>query len=421
MSKFFLIILALLLFSCCNNYFIDDNILDRFCRYVKIETTSNDKNPSSPSTPGQLVLASLLKTELLALGLQEVELTEHGYLFGTLPSNSKKTNIPTIGFIAHLDTSMEVSGKDVQPIIHSPYKGGDLINPTTKKVIVQESKNPFLKKCIGKTIITSSGDTLLGADNKAGIAAIISGIEYLIKHPEIKHGKIRIGFTPDEEIVRGTLHFDVGKFGAKYAYTIDGGEIGEIENETFNVKKATIIFDGVSSHTGTAKGIMINSVKVASTFMEYLPKTTLSPETTEGREGFIHCGSMEATVEKTVVNCSLRDFDTQNLKKHEDLVNMLARKAASSYNTTVNVSVQNQSRNMKEIIDKNPIVMNIAKMAAAKIGVPSKVLFIRGGTDGADLSWKGLPCPNVFTGGKNFHSSSEYLVLEDMKKKLQKW
>jgi tripeptide aminopeptidase len=416
MSKFFLIILALLFFSLCINYSINDTIVDRFIRYVKIETTSNDKSPSSPSTPGQVELASILKTELLSLGLQEVELTEHGYLFGTLPSNTNKPNVPTIGFVAHLDTSADVSGKNVKPIIHQSYKGGNLIHPETKKIIVEESKNPFLKKCVGKSIITSSGDTLLGADNKAGIAAIIDGLEYLIKHPEIKHGKIKVAFTPDEEIGRGTLHFNVSKFGAKYGYTIDGGEIGEIENETFNAKKATITFNGVAAHTGSAKGILINSVKIAANFIGSLPREKLSPETTDGRDGFIHCGWMEATVEKTVVTCILRDFDQQKLKNHENLLNKIAENAARTFGTPVDISVQEQYRNMKEIIDQHPIVMNIAKTAASKIGVPPKIAYVRGGTDGAALSFKGLPCPNIFAGGKNFHSASEYLVIEDMKK-----
>jgi tripeptide aminopeptidase len=396
----------------------DDNykftVVDRFLKYVKYETTSDEESKTFPSDPKQLELSKHLVEELNSIGMKNVEMDEYGYVTATLPSNTNKT-VPIIGFIAHVDTSPAVSGKNVNPIIHKNYKGGDIVLPKDPTKVIDAAGNPELKEMIGLDIITTDGTTLLGADDKAGIAEIIDAMLYLITHPEIKHGTIRVCFTPDEEVGRGTEKFDVKKFGAQYAYTIDGSTRGEVETETFSADAVVIKFNGKNVHPGYAKNKMINAIKIASRFLELLPKDTLSPETTEKREGYVHPTSINGNETQTIVKFIIRDFDAEKLKVFEKQLKELVEKAAADFpGSSYEFEVIEQYRNMKYILDKHPQVQEFAEEALKRLGIKPINSAIRGGTDGSRLSYMGLPTPNLFAGGHNFHAYTEYVAIQDM-------
>ena len=388
--------------------------VERFLKYVKVDTQSNEVSETFPSDPKQLELSKQLVEELKQICLAEVEMDKYGYVTATLPSNTNK-DVPVIGFIAHVDTSPAVSGKDVNPVIHKNYQGGDIVLPKDTTKVIDAANNPELLDMIGMDIITTDGTTLLGADDKAGIAEIIDAMNYLIQHPEIKHGKIRVCFTPDEEVGRGTEKFDVQKFGAKYAYTIDGSTRGEVETETFSADAVVIKFHGKNVHPGYAKNKMINSVKIASRFLELLPKETLSPETTEKREGYVHPTSVSGNETLTTIKFIIRDFYADKLKEFEYFLKGLCEKAVAQFpGSTYEFDVIQQYRNMKYILDEHPQVEEFAIEALNRLNIKPIQSAIRGGTDGSRLSYMGLPTPNLFAGGHNFHGFLEYVAVQDM-------
>ncbi len=393
-----------------NNYTL--TCVDRFLRYVKYDTQSDEESTTFPSDPKQLELSKDLVEELKEIGLNDAHMDENGYVMATLPGNTDK-DVPVIGFIAHVDTSPAVSGKNVNPKIHKNYQGGDIV--LENGTVIKADENPELKDMIGFDIITTDGTTLLGADDKAGIAEIIDAMNYLVKHPETKHGTIKICFTPDEEVGRGTEKFDVEKFGAKYAYTIDGGTRGEIETETFSADAVNITFIGKNVHPGYAKGKMINSVKMASYFMELLPKDRLSPETTEGREGYVHCTFINGNEEKTVLKFIIRDFIDEKLKEFEDFLKELVDKTVANFpGSSMEFEVIEQYRNMKNVLNQHPEIEENALEALKRLNITPIQSAIRGGTDGSKLSFMGLPTPNLFAGGHNFHAITEYVAVQDM-------
>jgi len=394
--------------------------VERFLEYVKYDTQSTEDSDTFPSTPGQLVLLQRLHDDLKALGLDEVSLDTNGYVFATVPATTAKQNVPVIGFLAHVDTSPEMSGKDVKAIIHENYQGQDLVLPDDPSAVISFAGNPHLAGQTGNDIITASGTTLLGADNKAGVAEIMAAVEYLLMHPEIPHGPIRIGFTPDEEVGNGTAHFDVEKFGAHCAYTMDGETLGELQVETFSADSITATFHGFNTHPGFAKGNMINAIKVAAEFIGRLPKDGLSPETTDGYEGFVHPYVMDAGVETTSVKLLVRDFTTSKLEEMEKLVEKLALEAIEAYpGSSVEVHVEESYRNMKEVLDHHPDVVENACEAFRRAGLEPRIEPIRGGTDGSRLSFMGLPTPNIFAGEHNFHSRYEWISTSDMHKAVE--
>lgn len=389
-------------------------VIDRFLSYVKIDTQSDDEAPGFPTTAKQMDLSRVLVEELKEIGLVDAFLDEHGYVYATLPSNTEK-DVPVIGFIAHVDTSPAISGKDVKPIIHKNYQCTDIILPGDTSKVIDVESNPELKEMKGFDIITTDGTTLLGADDKAGIAEIMDAMNYLVTHPEVKHGKIRVCFTPDEEVGRGTEHFDVPGFGAKYAYTIDGSTRGEVETETFSADAVAITIHGKNVHPGYAKGKMINSIRVASRFMDSLPKDTLCPETTEGREGYVHCVAFNGTEEKTVLKFIIRDFIDSKLKEFEKFLEDLLQKTIAEYpGAKYEFQVIEQYRNMKNILDQHPEIEKNALESLARLGIKPIQSAIRGGTDGSRLSFMGLPTPNLFAGGHNFHAATEWVAVQDM-------
>ncbi|MBN8545499.1 MAG: peptidase T [Ignavibacteria bacterium] len=389
-------------------------VTDRFLDYVKVDTQSDDDAPGFPTTAKQMDLSRILVEELKAIGLEDAVLDEHGYVYATLPSNSEK-DVPVIGFIAHVDTSPAISGKDVKPVIHRNYQCTDIVLPGDPTKVIDVESNPELKEMAGFDIITTDGTTLLGADDKAGIAEIMDAMNYLVTHPEVKHGKIRICFTPDEEVGRGTEHFDVKGFGAKYAYTIDGSTRGEVETETFSADAVAITILGKNVHPGYAKGKMINSIRVASRFMEKLPKDSLCPETTEGREGYVHCVAFNGTEEKTVMKFIIRDFIDDKLKEYERFLENLLKDVIAEYpGANYEFQVMEQYRNMKYILDQHPEIENNALESLKRLGIKPIQSAIRGGTDGSRLSFMGLPTPNLFAGGHNFHAATEWVAIQDM-------
>jgi tripeptide aminopeptidase len=386
--------------------------VNRFLKYVKYDTQSDEESTTFPSDPKQLELSKDLVPELKEIGLVDVHMDENGYVLATLPSNTEK-DVPVIGFVAHVDTSPAVSGKDVNPQILKNYQGGDITLMNGK--VIDAEGNPELKDMNGFDIITTDGTTLLGADDKAGIAEIVDAMNYLVQHPEAKHGTIKICFTPDEEVGRGAEKFDVEKFGAKFAYTIDGGTIGEIETETFSADAVNIEFIGKNVHPGYAKGKMINSLKMASYFMELLPKDRLSPETTEGREGYVHCTSINGNEEKTILKFIIRDFIDEKLKEFEDYLKELVDKTVANFSgSTSEFKVIEQYRNMKNVLVQYPEVETNALEALNRLNITPIQSPIRGGTDGSRLSFMGLPTPNIFAGGHNFHAITEYVAVQDM-------
>lgn len=393
----------------------EEGALGRFLRYVQIDTHSDDASRTSPSTPGQLVLLQLLCDELKAIGATDASLDEHGYVMATLPATIPTTDVPTIGFLAHVDTSPEMPGAKVKPIVHRQYDGRDLVLPDDASMVLRAADDPQLRAQIGHDIVTASGLTLLGADDKAGVAAIMAAAEHLLAHPEIRRGPIRVAFTPDEEIGRGADHFDVARFGAACAYTLDGGARGELEYESFSADTVTVVFHGFNTHPGYAKGRMANSLRAAAAFVDALPRDRLSPETTEDYEGYVHPYTIDGGTERTRVRVLLRDFDTHRLSEYRDLVTAAANRAAASINgVRADVSVEQSYRNMREVIERHPQVLEHAKEAMRRAGIEPLVKPIRGGTDGSRLSFMGLPTPNIFAGQHTFHSRLEWVSAEDM-------
>ena len=392
-----------------------DACLNRFLKYVTFDTQSNENSDTYPSTAKQLVLLKHLLGELKEIGLKDAAMDEHGYVFATIPATTKKKNVPVVGFIAHVDTSPEMPGEGVKPIVHKNYQGQDIVLPDEPTAILKFKDNPHLADQMGCDIVTASGTTLLGADNKAGVAEIVAAAEYLMKHPEIPHGAIRVGFTPDEEVGQGTKHFDVKKFGAACAYTMDGETRGEIEMETWSADAITLTFQGNNTHPGYAKGKMINSIKVAADFINRLPKDRLSPETTEGYVGFVHPYVVNASVEKTSVKLLLRTFKTAELREQEAFVTKLAKETVADWKgASVETKVEESYRNMKEVLDNHPQVVENAREAIRRAGLTLREHPIRGGTDGSRLCFMGLPTPNIFAGEHNFHSRLEWVSAQDM-------
>ncbi|MBQ6747243.1 MAG: peptidase T [Bacteroidaceae bacterium] len=395
-----------------------EKLIERFLKYVSFETTSDEEAGVTPSTPGQMVLAKYLKEELESLGLQEVFLDDNGYLYATLPANIDQ-QVPVVGFIAHMDTAPDMSGKNVTPRIVQNYDGGDIVLNAAESIVLSPSQFPELKNHVGEDLIVTDGNTLLGADDKAGIAEIISGVEYLMQHPEIEHGKIRIAFNPDEEIGLGAHKFDVERFGCDFAYTFDGGEVGELEFENFNAAAAKLTFTGRNVHPGTAKNKMINSIRVANHFISMLPSHE-TPEHTEGYEGFYHVISFNGTVEQTVVNYIIRDHSRERFESRKREFQHLTNKINAEYGEgTLKLELRDQYYNMREKIEPVMYVIDIAKEAMLASDVQPVVKAIRGGTDGAQLSFKGLPCPNIFAGGMNMHGRFEYVPIPSMEKAMK--
>ncbi len=390
-------------------------LLDRFLRYVKIDTQSDPQSETSPSTQKQFDLARLLVEELKQLGLQDARVDEHCYVYATLPANTDR-KLPTVGFIAHLDTSPDFSGAGVNPQIIENYDGKDIVLNKEQNIVLSPADFPELKNYTGKTLITTDGTTLLGADDKAGIAEIMTALEYLINHPEIEHGTVKVAFTPDEEIGRGTEHFDVEGFGADFAFTLDGGPLGELEYENFNAAEAKITIRGRNVHPGTAKNQMINSMLVAMEFNAMLPPAE-RPEHTEGYEGFYHLISFNGDVEQSKLHYIIRDHDREKFEQRKQLVRDIAEFLNKKYRRQiVDLEMKDQYYNMREKIEPVMYIIDLAKKAMQAAGVEPVVKPIRGGTDGAMLSYKGLPTPNIFTGGHNFHGRYEYIPLESMQK-----
>ncbi|OPJ64566.1 peptidase T [Clostridium oryzae] len=395
-------------------------VIEKFLKYVKFDTQSDEEASLTtfPSTKKQLVLAKALKEEIEAMGLKNVSLDDNGYLMAELPSNIDK-KVPVVGFIAHMDTSPDMSGKEVKPQIVKNYNGQDIVLNKEKNIVLKTEDFPEIKQYIGEDIITSDGTTLLGADDKAGVAEIMTAMEYLIQHPEIKHGTIKIGFTPDEEVGRGADFFDVEKFGADAAYTMDGGRVGEFEYENFNAAGAKVTIHGRNVHPGYALGKMKNSIAIANDFIGRMPVNEV-PERTSGYEGFYHLNNMQGDVEQTVLHYIIRDFDRERFEKRKEFMKYIENELNQMYGEgTVVVEVKDQYYNMKEKIDKAKYVVDLGYEAIKSVGLEPVVRPIRGGTDGARLSFLGLPTPNIFTGGENFHGRYEYIPIKPMEKAVE--
>lgn len=390
------------------------NVTDRFLGYVKFDTQSDELTNLTPSTPGQMIFAQALEKELQSLGLKDITLDDNGYLMATLPGNTDK-KVPTVGFIAHLDTSPDMSGRHVNPRIVENYDGGDITLDADGGVVLSPESFPELKDYVGQSLIVTDGKTLLGADDKAGVAEIITAVEYLMQHPEIKHGDIRIGFNPDEEIGLGAHKFDVKLFNADFAYTMDGGAIGELEYENFNAASAKVVFKGRNVHPGYAKHKMINSIRIANQFCIMLPRWE-TPEHTEDYEGFYHLIGFEGTVEESTLTYIIRDHDMDRFQRRKKELEHLVRKINNEFPGCASIEIKDQYYNMREKIEPVMYVIDVAKQAMIDAGVTPKVQPIRGGTDGAQLSFKGLPCPNIFAGGLNFHGRYEYVPIPSMEK-----
>ena len=391
------------------------NLLERFLKYVSIHTTSDENTGLVPSTPQQMEFAKILAEELKDMGMQDVSLDKKGYLMATLPSNIDK-DVPTVGFISHLDTSPDMSGKNVKPHIVENYDGNDIILNEKENIVLSPKQFPELTMYRGQSLVVTNGLTLLGADDKAGIAEIMTAMDYFIKNPDVKHGKVRIAFNPDEEIGLGAHHFDVEKFGCQFAYTMDGGEIGELEYENFNAAGAKVTFYGTNVHPGYAKNKMVNSMKIATKFMATVPANE-SPEYTDGYEGFYHLTGIGGDVEKTTVSYIIRDHDRKKFEERKAHLQMLVDKINSEFgDNTATLEIKDQYYNMKEKVEPVKYIVDIASEAIRQAGVEPKVKPIRGGTDGAQLSFKGLPCPNIFAGGHNFHGKYEFVPIQSMEK-----
>lgn len=394
-------------------------VKDRFLQYVQIDTQSNPDSTSFPSTEKQKDLGRVLVNELLALGLSDAHLDEWGYVYATIPSNSNK-QVPVVCFCSHMDTSSDCSGTGVKPIVHENYDGSPITLPDDTTQVITIEEHPYLNERIGDTIITASGTTLLGADDKAGISIIMDLANYLLQHPEIKHGTIKILFTPDEEIGRGVDKVEMKKLGADFGYTLDGGEIGSLEDENFSADGMKVIFKGISAHPGSAKGKMVNAIKVANYFLELLPNDELTPETTDDRYGFVHPVHMEGGVEQATVQFIIRDFYTHKLAAYESFLKDRVEESLHHFpGATAEIFINEQYRNMKEVLDQHPHVVAYASQAIERAGCVPRTAGIRGGTDGARLSYLGLPCPNIFTGEMALHGKHEYVSVQDMQKSVE--
>lgn len=391
----------------------------RFMRYVQVDTQSDPQSATYPSTAKQKDLGKILAEELQQMGIADAHLDEWGYVYATIPANTDK-KVPVICFCAHMDTAPDCSGTGVKPILHNNYQGKDIILPDDTSQVIRMSDNPYLETQIGNDIITASGTTLLGSDDKAGVAEIMDLVNYLCSHPELKHGTIKILFTPDEEIGRGTAKVDMKKLGADYGYTLDSGDAGALEDETFSADGVQVVIHGVSAHPGFAKGKMINALKIAGEILAFLPKSRLSPESTEGKRGFIHPVRVEGIAEKCTIDFIIRDFDTAGLVKKEDYLRTQIEERLRTYpKASFEFKVTEQYRNMKEVLDLHPHVVEYAKEAIQRTGLEVKMESIRGGTDGSRLSFMGLPCPNLFAGEQAIHSKLEHISVQDMEKAVQ--
>lgn len=392
---------------------------DRFLKYVRIDTQSDPYSNTCPSTEKQKDLGRLLVQELLEMGIADAHLDEHGYVYATLSANTNKS-VPVICLCSHMDTSPDCSGKDVKPIIHPNYQGQDLVLPDDPSQVLRLNEHPDLQAQIGNDIITASGNTLLGADNKAGLAEIMDVVNFLVHHPEIKHGTLKILFTPDEEIGRGVDKVDLKKLGADFAYTVDGETLGSLENETFSADGILITIRGISSHPGFAKGKMESALKIAAEIIAQLPKERLSPESTQAKEGFLHPVAIRGTVEEATLEFIIRDFTEEGLQNHASLLEEITRKVMSTYpKSQYELQVKEQYRNMKKILDQHPAVVEFGLEAIRRAGLEPKLQSIRGGTDGSRLSFMGLPCPNIFAGEHAFHSKLEWVSVQDMEKAVE--
>ncbi|GGB16273.1 MULTISPECIES: peptidase T [Mucilaginibacter] len=400
------------------NSFIKFTVAERFLRYVTIDTQSDPSSVSFPSTEKQKDLARLLVDELLAMGIADAHLDEYGYVYATIPSNTDK-KVPVICFCSHMDTAPDCSGKDVKPIVHKNYQGQDLILPDDNTQVIRMTEHTDLKNQLGNDVITASGTTLLGADNKAGVAEIMDACYQLISHPEIKHGDIRILFTPDEEVGHGVDHVDIAKLGAFAAYTMDGESAGNMENETFSADGARLTINGVSSHPGFAKGKMESAIKIAGQIIAALPDE-LSPEYTEDMQGFVHPVGIEGHVETAAIDFIIRDFDEAKLADHVEVIRRTAADVLKKFpGSTFDIAVSQQYRNMKGVLDQHPQIVDYAMEAINRTGLTAKLCSIRGGTDGSRLSFMGLPCPNIFAGEHAFHSRHEWVSIQDMQKAVE--
>lgn len=398
---------------------IEFTCVDRFLKYVKIDTQSDHDSKSFPSTEKQKDLAVVLVNELREIGIKDAEMDEYGYVYATIPSNSNKA-VPVICFCSHMDTSPDAPGAGVNPVIHKNYQGGDIITSKDGKTVIRESEHPNLLQQRGNDIITTDGTTLLGADDKAGVAEIMDAAHYLMTHPEIKHGKIKILFTPDEEVGHGVDKADLKKLGADIGYTIDGSDRGGIQNETFSADSVEIKIKGLGIHPGFAKDRMENAVKISSEIISRLPKDTLSPETTEGKEGFIHPVKLSADTDSALIKFIIRDFKNEGLTEKEDLLKKITEEVISKYKrSSFEFKVEESYRNFKDILDKKPEITEYAIEAVKRAGMKPVIESIRGGTDGSRLSFMGLPCPNIFTGGHAFHSNLEWVSVQDMQKAVE--
>lgn len=392
---------------------------ERFIRYVQIDTQSDPQSTDHPTTAKQKDLGQLLVRELQEMGLADAHLDEFGYVYATIPATTDKA-VPVICFCAHMDTVSDCSGTGVKPLVHRNYQGNDIVLPDDSSQVLRLSEYPYLQNLIGHDIITASGTTLLGADDKAGVAEIMDLAHYLVHHGEVMHGKIRLLFTPDEEVGRGTDKVDLEKLGAGVAYTVDGGDAGTLEDETFSADAVQVVIHGVMSHPGNAKGKMINAMKIAGHILDALPKDRLSPESTEGRRGFIHPLRIEGTAEKCTIEFLIRDFETPGLKKKEDFLRtMVAETVRLHPRASFEFQVSEQYRNMKEVLEQHPQVVENAKLAIERAGLAVRMESIRGGTDGSRLSFMGLPCPNIFAGEQAIHSKLEYISIRDMNKAVE--
>ena len=394
-------------------------VVEKFLNYVQIDTQSNPDSHSNPSTEKQKNLSTLLARELKAMGIADAHSDEFGYVYATIPSNSTK-NIPVICFCSHVDTAPDCSGTNVKPIFHNGYNGSDIVLPDDTTQIISVNKYPYLKKHIGSDIITACGNTLLGADDKSGVAEIMDMVNYLITHPEVKHGTIKILFTPDEEIGAGTAKLDLQKLAADVAYSLDGGEVGTLEDETFSADGVTITVSGVIAHPGYGKNTLVNAIKIVGAIAAALPLDEWSPETTEKREGFVHPVQIEGIAEKASISFIVRDFDTAKLEEHEKRLRAIAEKVLAQYpEATMTFEVKEQYRNMKEVLQHHPHIVAYAEEAYQRAGITVVKEPIRGGTDGSRLSFMGLPCPNIFTGMQAIHSKHEWLGVKDMQKAVE--
>jgi tripeptide aminopeptidase len=394
-------------------------VADRFMRYVQVDTQSDPASDTQPSTEKQKDLSRILVAELLKIGIKDAELDEHGYVYATIPATSKK-NVPVLCYCSHVDTAPDCSGKDVKPILHKQYDGKDIVLPDDPTVVVSTKDHPYLKQRIGDDIITASGTTLLGADDKAGVAIIMDLANYLVQHPEIEHGAIRILFTPDEEVGRGVNKVDMKRLGAQFGYTLDGGERGVLEGENFSADAVVVTFNGISAHPGYAKGKMVSAIKAAAAFLDKLPRHEWNPETTEGKQGFVHPVHMEGVLEKATVQFIIRDFDTPMLATHEQKLRELVDQTVREFPClSTEFVVKEQYRNMKEVLEGVPQVMDYAAEAYKRAGMNPERVSIRGGTDGSRLSFMGMPCPNLFTGEMGIHSKQEYVSVQDMEKAVE--